>query len=79
VPKKITKPGSAYMLISEDDNTDQIPIPTEKYVLLTSLVALATGSISASLHQVPNQPIQFKVFLYNLDFLFIYLIYSFFL
>lgn len=56
------------MLISEDDNTDQIPTPTEKYVLLTSLVALATGSISASLHQVPNQPIQFKVFIYYLDF-----------
>lgn len=62
VPKKLTRTNAAYMLIDGGDNTDAMPQPSDKYVSLTTLFALSTGSIAANLQQVPNQPIIYNVY-----------------
>ena len=39
-----------------------MPTPTDNFVELVSVFAVATGTISADLQQIPNQPVIFLVF-----------------
>jgi PhoPQ-activated pathogenicity-related protein len=59
VPKKLTRPKSAFLLIDGGHNTDGLPKPEDNFVTLTSMFAVSTGSIGVDLQDIANQPIRF--------------------
>jgi len=40
---------------------NRIPKPQDNFVILTSMLAVSSGSIAVNLQQIPNQPIRFIV------------------
>ncbi|XP_035673097.1 autocrine proliferation repressor protein A-like [Branchiostoma floridae] len=60
IPDNITHPEAALLFLEYGDNTDRLPGYDDNFIAPTRMVALSTGSVSADLKQVPNQPIVFK-------------------
>ncbi|CAF4525160.1 unnamed protein product [Rotaria sp. Silwood2] len=59
VPKKLTRPNAAFMLIDGGSNRDGLPKPQDNFVSLTSMFAVSSGSIGVDLQDIPNEPIRF--------------------
>ncbi|CAF3243804.1 unnamed protein product [Rotaria sp. Silwood2] len=55
VPKAIRRPKTAFLLIAHGENTN--PMPTTD---ITTELALIANCITATIHQIPNQPFHFK-------------------
>ncbi|XP_072168404.1 autocrine proliferation repressor protein A-like [Diadema setosum] len=61
IPDNLTYPDKAAVWVTGGSNHDGPPDPLkDQETLLTSLLAVATGSVTAILRQIPNQPIVFK-------------------
>ncbi|CAF1105282.1 unnamed protein product [Brachionus calyciflorus] len=61
IPDKIVRPDAGLLLIDGgNNNPNNIPEPTDNFVQLSSVFAVATGSVAADLQQIPNQPTVFK-------------------
>jgi PhoPQ-activated pathogenicity-related protein len=67
IPFNVTKPDAGFLFIEGGHNDPDMnpPTPTDNIVQLTSVFAVSTGAIGASLKQIPNQPIVFKVNLFK--------------
>ncbi|RNA19461.1 autocrine proliferation repressor A-like [Brachionus plicatilis] len=60
VPDKILRPDASLMWIGGSSNKEEIPKPTDGDIQLVSNFSLITGTISAVVQQVPNQPYIFN-------------------
>ncbi|XP_035694838.1 autocrine proliferation repressor protein A-like isoform X1 [Branchiostoma floridae] len=63
IPDNITHPDAAFMFIEggrNDRKHGRLPDHNDKYIGLTRMFSLSTGSVSADLQQIPNQHIVFK-------------------
>lgn len=62
VPDAITRPNHGSLYISNGGNSDNfVPdIGSDEFIQFITLMAASTGSVSANLRQVPNQPIIFN-------------------
>ncbi|CAF0836916.1 unnamed protein product [Adineta ricciae] len=59
VPKKLTRPDTAFLFIDGGSNNDSIPQPQDLFVAATAMIAVGIGSVTADLQDVPNGPIRF--------------------
>lgn len=60
VPDKLDLNNAGFLFIDGGSNHDAPPKPTDRFVELSTVVAVTTNSIGANLKMIPNQPIVFK-------------------
>lgn len=59
IPDKLQFPDTAFLYITGGSNHDGVPDITSSDCLLTTVMAFATGTVTATLFQIPNEPIIF--------------------